>query len=115
MSWFDEQLALGATTLADVAGQTVTITRDGVTITGVNALWAKPDDVIVDVEGLGTSYEYREWWVAKEDYVFTVAVSPRNGDRITDTDGTWQVLPLAGKPAYEASGTDWMLRTKMVA
>jgi hypothetical protein len=96
-------------------GVTVTIRRGSQSTASVTAVWQRPAADSIDSEGLATDYEAREWVIAQASYVFGSATDPRAGDRIVDADGTWQVLPDDGKPAWRPDGSDWVIRTKRVS
>lgn len=89
--------------------------RRGAQSTATTAEWGRPLADTIETDGLPIEYEAREWVIQKTAYVFAgVAREPQQGDRIVDADGTWQVLPDAGKPAVTSSGEDWVIRTKRV-
>lgn len=115
MSWFSDGLAAGAVRLAAAAGELVTIHRGPQSTAGVTAMWGRPESDALETEGLALAINSREWTIQKAAYAFGgVAREPQHGDRIVDADGTWQVLPDDGKPAWASSGDDWQIRTKLV-
>jgi hypothetical protein len=98
-------------------GDTVTLRRSGnLTTTGVTAVWQRPQAEAVDSEGLRTDYDVRKFVIAKTAYAFAgTAETPRASDKITDADGTWQVLPDGESRAWWSDGDDWILNAKRVA
>lgn len=101
--------------LAEVFGEPVTLLR-GAQETAVTAEYWDREYEATGPNGMLTVVNARDVLVAVDDYAFAgAAVQPRQGDRLTDAAGrTWEVLPIAGRPAFERHGNRWLLRTKEI-
>jgi|GEM_PF-2994225 len=116
MSWFSDGLRWMIDTVADAAGETVTLSR-AANSTEITAVAVESGD---DTSGqmARTRYWDREWLVKKADYeINDVAVTPQSGDRITDSNSdVWEVM-LGGKGSelvQHAAGYAWIVRTKRI-
>ena len=115
VSWLSEQLR-------EAAGVTVSIKRGSSSTSDVTAVMDNANYEVEGDAGTITRVRLRDWWIAKADYeIAAVAVEPRSGDRLIDSDGEeWELQPIMGtktgdRDAYEDwNGTDWWLHTKRV-
>lgn len=118
MTWFSDGLAWMVDTLADAAGESVTLSRAAVT-TSITAIAVDSDDEVANSDGIRTQYWDREWLVKQADYeISDAAVTPQSGDRITDSDSTvWEVMLGGRNPplVQHAGGYAWLLRTKRIS
>jgi hypothetical protein len=98
---------------AESFGEPYTLQRGIATATVEAQAWDQMYEV-QDHEGLLTTINGRDLLIAADAYlVSSEAVEPRIGDLWTDSTGrTWEVMPLAGKPAFERHGSEWLVRCK---
>jgi len=117
MSWFSDGLAHLIDTLADAAGETVTLSRADDT-TEITAIAADSDDDASGNEVATSNYWERGWLIKKADYeIDSVVVTPQVGDRITDSDGDVWELMREGKRlelVQHAGGYAWLVKTKRI-
>ncbi len=117
MSWFADGLAWGVDTLADAAGETVTLSRADDT-TSITAINVDSGDEASGGKVATSNYWDREWLIKKADYeIDDSVVTPQAGDRITDSDGdVWELMIGGKRPelVQHASGYAWLVRTKRI-
>jgi hypothetical protein len=120
-SYFDSFWALADETLADVFSSSITYYR-GVNSVSLTAEAALRDHPVVDVDGIVTSVQARDFTVAAADLVISGSIIlPRSGDRIYETIGAtthiWEVVPVGKRTCYEWADTQkatWLIHTKYV-
>jgi hypothetical protein len=105
---------------AQVFGETVSITRGATSTAGVTASWIRNATETQDqyAETLVAKVSKRRWLVTKAGYLISgSAVTPRTGDRITDSAGNvWEIAHDGTTPAvrtYEDPNY-WDVATKQV-
>ncbi len=117
MSWFSDGLAWGVDTLADAAGEAVTLSRAGVT-TSITAIAVDSGDDASGNKVATSNYWKREWLIKKADYeINSTVVTPQEADRITDSDGdVWELMLSGTRPelVQHAGGYAWVLKTKRI-
>lgn len=101
---------------ADAFGEAYTLARGSQT----TAVTAQPWDTGYETtgpNGMLTVINARELLVPIDEYALAgEPVTPRQGDRLIDPAGrVWEILPIAGRPAYERHTENWLLRTKEIA
>ncbi len=117
MSWFADGLAWRVDTLADAAGDTVTLSRADDT-TSITAVVVDSGDEASGDKVAKSNYWDREWEIKKATYQINDAVvTPQSGDRITDANGDIWELMLGGKRpelVQHAGGYAWVVKTKRI-
>ncbi len=117
MSWFSDRLGYLVDTLADSAGETVTLSRASDT-TEITAIAVDSGDEASGDKVATSNYWEREWLVKKADYEIAAAVvTPQHGDRITDEDGVvWELMFDGKRPelVQHARGYAWVVKTKRI-
>ena len=117
MSWLSDGLAWAVDTLADAAGETVTLSRASDT-TEITAIAVDSGDEASGDKVAKSNYWEREWLIKKADYkIDDVVVAPQRADRITDSDGdVWELMLGGTRPelVQHASGYAWVLKTKRI-
>jgi hypothetical protein len=105
---------------AQVFGETVSITRGATSTAGVTASWIRNATETQDqyAETLVAKITRRNWLVVKAAYTISgAAVTPQQGDRITDAAGNvWEIAHDGTTPAvrtYEDPNY-WDVATKQV-
>lgn len=116
---FDSEFfAAASPQLDELFGEAVAISRGSSSTAGVTASWSSNVGTIETAKGISTQLIDRAWLIAKADYkIGGVAVEPRAGDRLTDSDGhVWEVLPSVAGPAAVSfgGGLEWEVKTKKV-
>lgn len=107
--------------LDDRFGESVTLSRGGVSTTDVTARCVRRGAEIQTQTRMGvkTSFVDREWVIVVAAYIINSSVvTPAAGDRIIDSDGTtWELMNQPNMPAHEpnAGGLEWLVRTKRIA
>ena len=118
MSWLSDGLAWMVDTLADAAGETVTLSRASDT-TEITAIAASSGDDASGDKVATSNYWEREWLIKKADYeIDGVAVTPQAGDRITDSNSdVWEAMLGGKRPelVQHAGGYAWVVKTKRIA
>lgn len=119
MSVFGTSIATALSSLRQVAGESVTVTRGALSTPGVNA--ARGDAAAsAQRRGDGDVVENAtDWLIATADYaVDNEATLPRRGDTITDAEGhVYEVRPNAGGAAFrysDAGHTQLRISTRLV-
>jgi len=118
MSWLSDRLAWMVDTLADSAGETVTLSRASDT-TSVTAVAVSSSDNASGEKVAASNYWEREWLIKQADYqVDDTVVTPQSGDRITDGNSdVWEVMLGGTRPelVQHAGGYAWVVKTKRIA
>ena len=101
--------------LSEAFGESLTLIR-GAQETAITAETWDREYEATGPNGILTIINARDALVAVADYTLAGAVvQPRQGDKLTDANGRkWEVLPIAGRPAFERHGDQWLLRTKEI-
>lgn len=117
MSWLSDGLAWMVDTLADAAGETVTLSRASDT-TEITAIAVSSGDNASGGKVATSNYWEREWLVKKADYkIDDAVVTPQAADRITDSNSDVWELMLGGKRpelVQHAGGYAWLVKTKRI-
>ncbi len=117
MSWFSDGLAWMTDSLADAAGETVTLSRAAFT-TEITAIAVDSGDEASGDKVATSNYWDREWLIKKADYeINSTVVTPQSADRITDSGGDVWELMLGGKRpelVQHAAGYAWVVKTKRI-
>ena len=117
MSWMFDGLAWMVDTLADSAGETVTLSRVDDT-TPITAIVVDSGDDASGGKVATSNYWFREWIIKQADYVIDEAVvTPQAGDRITDGNSDiWELMPRGKDPPLvpHAGGYAWVVKTKRI-
>jgi hypothetical protein len=117
MSWFSDGLASMVDSLADAAGQTVTLSRVAAT-TSITAIVVDHGDDASDGKVATSNYWDREWLIKKADYEIAAAVvTPQSGDRITDSNAdVWELMIGGKRPELVQHAGDyaWLVKTKRI-
>ncbi len=117
MTWFSDGLAWMVDTLADAAGEAVTLSRAAAT-TSITAIAVDSGDEASGDKVATSNYWEREWLVKKADYqIASAVVTPQSGDRITDGDSdVWELMLGGTRPelVQHAGGYAWVLKTKRI-
>jgi hypothetical protein len=110
-------LAWMVDTLADSAGETVTLSRVNDT-TEITAIAVDSGDDASGDKVATSNYWEREWLVKKADYeIDDAVVTPQTGDRITDDNGdVWELMLGGNRPelVQHAGGYAWVVKTKRI-
>ena len=118
MSWFSDGLAHFVNSLADAAGEAVTLSRAKIDPTPITAINVDSDDDASGNSVATSNYWDREWLIKKADYEINgTVVVPALADRITDSDGTIWELMIDGTrlPVVQhAGGYAWVVKTKRI-
>ena len=118
MSAFDNDFAEAEDLLDEVFGGSVTLQRGATTTAAFTASWDLQEYELVDQRGVVTVFQSRDYLLPKASVVINGStITPRAGDRILDSDGVFELLPVGDRPAIEAvaGGTRWLCHTKKVA
>lgn len=117
MSWFSDGLAWGVNTLADAAGEAVTLSRASDT-TAITAVAVSSGDEASGDKVATSNYWDREWLIKKADYeIDDAVVTPQTGDRITDGNSdVWELMLGGMRPelVQHAGGYAWVVKTKRI-
>lgn len=117
MSWFSDGLAWGVNTLADAAGEAVTLSRASDT-TAITAVAVSSGDEVSGDKVATSNYWDREWLIKKADYeIDDAVVTPQTGDRITDGNSdVWELMLGGMRPelVQHAGGYAWVVKTKRI-
>ncbi len=117
MSWFSDGLAWAVDTLADAAGEAVTLSRAGVT-TEITAIGVESGDEASGDKVATSNYWDREWLIKKADYkIDDTVVTPQAADRLTDSDSdVWELMLGGMRPelVQHAGGYAWVVKTKRI-
>ncbi len=118
MSWFSDGLAHLVDTLADAAGEAVTLSRAKIAGTPITAVAVESGDDASGDKVAKSNYWEREWLIKKADYeINSTVVTPQTGDRITDSDDdVWELMLGGTRPelVQHAGGYAWVLKTKRI-
>jgi hypothetical protein len=117
MSWFSDGLAWMVDTLADAAGESVTLSRAS-NSTPITAITVGTEDAESGGKAATSHYWDRQWLIKQADYeIDDATVTPQSGDRITDGNGDVWELMLGGKRpelVTHAGGYAWIVKTKRI-
>ena len=110
-------LAWMVDSLADAAGETVTLSRKDDT-TEITAIAVDSGDDASGDKVATSNFWEREWLIKKADYeIDDAVVEPQAGDRIKDSNSDVWELMLGGKRpelVQHASGYAWVVKTKRI-
>jgi hypothetical protein len=104
--WFQTHLQHGADMLATAAGRTVTYTRGSVSAS-LTVVAGRTVNEDLDDNGLVTRVVTRDYIILQEDFEDAgFEWPPIRDDKLVDTDGTYQCLPIPGEGETRKRDTD---------
>lgn len=105
MSAFRTAIAAARATVQAVAGVAVTYTR-GASVVALTATPGRTQFELDNGDGVILNIESRDYLIDPADLVIAgTASAPASGDRITEGDRVYEVMPFGREPAWRWSDT----------